>query len=145
MGIDRDLNGELDGDGPPFTRYGGWTGYWLTPGETSDPNIGGLTADGDRDGLPNLIEYALNLRPKFPDVGGAPTGQIIGGALSLTYTKILDSTDLDYSVYGSTNLQSWQPASVTNDVIADDGRQQTIRATLNNSPAKFLQLRVTKH
>ena len=145
MGIDRDLNGELDGDGPPFISYNGWTGYWLTPGETSDPNIGGLTADSDRDGLPNLLEYALNLRPKFPDVAGAPTGQINAGALSLVYTKILDSADLDYAVYESTNLQSWQPASVTNDVLADNGRQQTIRATPNNSTAKFLQLRVTKH
>jgi YVTN family beta-propeller protein len=145
MGIDRDLNGELDGDGPPFTNYNGWTSYWLTPGETSDPNIGGLTADSDRDGLPNLMEYALNLRPKFSDDEGAPVGQIIAGALSLTYTKILDSTDLDYAVYESTNLQSWQPASVTNEVLADDGRQQTIRATLSNSSAKFVQLRLAKH
>ena len=65
------------------------------------------------------------------------------GALSLTYTKILDSTDLDYAVYESTDLQSWQPASVTNEVLADDGRKQTIRATLTNAAAKFVQLRVT--
>jgi len=145
MGIDRDLNGELDGEGPPFISYNSWTGYWLTPGETSDPNIGGLTADSDRDGLPNLMEYALNLRPKFSDVIGTPTPQFSGNARSLVYTKILDSTDLDYAVYESTNLQSWQPASVTNEVLADDGRQQTIRATMTNSSAKFLQLRVTKH
>ena len=143
MGIDRDLNGELDGDGPPFISYNGWTGYWLTPGEISDPTIGGLTADSDQDGLPNLMEYALNLRPKFPDISGAPAGQLSAGALSLTYTKILDSTDLDYAVYESTDLQSWQPASVTNEVLADDGRKQTIRATLTNAAAKFVQLRVT--
>src|SRR4029079_11764846 len=116
------------------------TSYWLTPGETSDPDVGGFTADSDRDGLANLMEYALNLRPKFSDLGGVPVGQITAGALSLTYTKILDSTDLDYTIYESTNLQSWQPASVTNEVLADDARQQTIRATTNNSAAKFVRL-----
>ena len=145
MGIDRDLNGIFDGDGPPFTAYSDWTGYWLSPAEAADPNIGGFNADTDRDGIPNLLEYALNLRPKFPDVGGVPVGQLIAGTLSLTYTKILDSIDLDYAVYESTNLQSWQPASVTNEMLTDDGRKQTIRATTTNSAARFLQLRVTKH
>jgi hypothetical protein len=144
MGIDRDLNGVLDGDGPPFTSYSDWSGYWLTPAEVADPNIGAFTADGDSDGMPNLLEYALNLRPKFSDVNGLPVSRLISGALSLTYTKILDSADLDSAVYESTNLQSWQPASVTNEVLADDGRQQTIRAT-STSSAKFLRLGVTKH
>jgi len=145
MGLDRDLNGELDGDGPPFTSYNGWTAYWLTPAEAADPNVGGATADGDRDGLTNLLEYALNLRPKLSDIANAPVGQITTGVLSLTYVKILDSTDLDYAVFESSNLQSWQPAAVTNEVLADDGRQQTVRAKLNNPAAKFVQLRVTKH
>ncbi|MFL6514255.1 MAG: beta-propeller fold lactonase family protein [Chthoniobacterales bacterium] len=145
MGVDRDLNGELDGDGPPFTNYNAWTAYWLTPAEAADPNVGAVSADADRDGLTNLMEYALNLRPKFSDIGAGPVGQIGNGALSLTYTKILDAADIDYVVFESTDLQSWQPAAVTNEVLADNGRQQTIRAKLNNSAAKFVQLRVTKH
>ena len=72
MGIDRDLNGELDGDGRPFTSFSAWTSYWLTPTEAADPNIGGVNADSDRDGLTNLLEYALNLRPKVSDIGGFP-------------------------------------------------------------------------
>jgi hypothetical protein len=145
MGIDRDLNGELDGDGPPFISYNGWAGYWLTPAEVSDANIGGFTADSDGDGLTNLMEYALNLRPKFPDSSKSPIGRVNAGALSLTYTKVLDSSDIDYVVYESTNLQSWQPAAVTNEVLVDDGRQQTIQATSMNPAARFVQLRVTKH
>ena len=144
MGIDRDLNGERDWEGPPFTSYNGWTGYWLVPGEASDPNIGGLTADSDRDGLTNLIEYSLNLRPKSAAVNGVPVGQLDNGALCLKFTKILDSTDLNYAVYESTNLQGWQPGVVTNEILADDGRQQTIRAKANNSAVRFLRLQVTK-
>ncbi|HJT80089.1 MAG TPA: beta-propeller fold lactonase family protein, partial [Chthoniobacterales bacterium] len=97
MGVDRDLNGEKDGDGAPFTSYSAWTAYWLTPAESANPAIGGLAADSDGDGLTNQMEYAQNLRPKFSDASGAPSPQF-GGTLSLTFTKILDSTDLDYVV-----------------------------------------------
>jgi hypothetical protein len=148
MGIDRDLNGELDGDGPPFSNYSQWVSYWFTPAEANNPGISGATIDTDGDGISNLLEYALNLKPKLPQANSMPAAQLKDGAFTLTYTKILDATDIDYAIYQSTDLKTWQAATVTNEILTDDGRQQTIRASVpvsNATPAMFLQLRVTQH
>jgi len=146
MGIDRDLNGELDGDGPPFRTYAEWRAYWFTPPEVGDPTISGPLADIDRDGRPNALEYALNSNPKQAQGTGDYTVRIQDGALVLNYTKIIDATDLDYLVEASVDLVNWMPAKTTNEILADDGRLQTIAASvpLNGGP-KFLRLSVTLH
>ncbi|MDQ2659886.1 MAG: hypothetical protein M3Y03_05650, partial [Verrucomicrobiota bacterium] len=139
MGIDRDLDGELDGDGPPFSTYAQWASYWFTPTEAA---ISGALADGDDDGLTNLLEYALNSNPKKADGSGAVARQ--GNALVLNYRKIIGTTDLVYAVEQSADLMTWTPAQTTNQILADDGRLQMISAAVPIATgAKFLRLSVT--
>ena len=144
MGIDRDLNGELDADGPPFTAYAQWLNYWLTPAEAADPALSNPLADIDGDGLPNLLEYALNLNPKKPQSNGVPVFTVADGALVLTYTKIIDATDLAYAIDESSNLMTWTTAAPTNEILTNDGRIQIIKASVPiGTGPKFLRLRVT--
>jgi hypothetical protein len=41
-----------------------WRTSYFSPSELANPNISGDTAGPDGDGIPNLLEYALNGRPK---------------------------------------------------------------------------------
>src|SRR5205807_428621 len=94
MAIDRDLNGELDGDGPPFATYESWRSYWFTPSEAADPNISGPAVDIDGDGRPNLLEYALNVNPKKADAAAGLTSSAGAGFFALVFTKNLLATDI---------------------------------------------------
>ncbi len=146
MGIDRDLNGELDGDGPPFTSYAAWRAYWFTNEEVAYDNISGPAIDLDGDGLTNAMEYALNLNPKAAQVAATATAvaRLQENSLVLDYNQIIGATDLAYVVEASSDLIHWAPASSSNSILADDGRMQTIAAALpSSSGAKFLRLSVT--
>lgn len=112
----------------------------------NNPAISGDTIDNERDSLNNLLEYALNGAPLTfdlpPAVGTAP------GILSLTYRRNLAATDLDFIIEELTDLlQTWQPASVTEEIISDDGTTRVIKAKVPTStePAHFLRLKVTRH
>jgi len=145
MGIDRDLNGELDGDGPPFSTYAEWRAYWFTLAEVGNPAISGALADPEGDGRKNLLEYALNSNPKKAQASDAIAHRQ-GSSLVLNYTKIIGATDIDYVVEGSVDVTNWVPAKTTDEILADDGRLQTIGASVPiDAPAKFLRLSVTLH
>lgn len=146
MGIDRDLNGELDSDGPPFTTYSEWLNYWLAPAEVADPLFNAANADPDGDGLPNLLEYALNLDPKTSQPNAVPVAQIENGEVILTYTQLVGASEIEYAIYESPDLQTWSPSAPTNETLADDGRLQVIKARvpLAGATRKFLRLRVSE-
>ena len=144
MGIDRDLNGELDGDGPPFNTYAQWRTYWFTPAEAGNAAISGPLVDLEHDGRMNALEYALNSNPKKAESYSDFTVRIQGGSLVMNYTKIIAATDLDYLIQQSPDLLDWSPANATNEILADDGRLQIIGASIpTNAGAKFLRLSAT--
>lgn len=70
-----------------------------------------LTFDYDRDGIPNLMEYALGLNPTVANRAGLPVVILksYGGPLflSMTFTRSAVATDLTYIVEGSPDLTSW--------------------------------------
>ncbi len=49
------------------TTYGDWLGTFFTPSQLNDSAVTGTSADPDHDTLPNLLEFALNLNPRFSD------------------------------------------------------------------------------
>ena len=68
--------------------------------------------------------------------------------LSLIYTKVPSATDLIYAIQESTDFVHWLPVTPVNQVVADDGFSQTIKAQVPRSDAGtggklFLRLRVS--
>lgn len=77
----------------------------LTPGQ--EAVLWGAAADPDRDGLPNLLEYALNTLPREPASDVLKPG-FSAGRLTLTFPRNPLRTDLEYLVEGAAQLEgSW--------------------------------------
>lgn len=76
--------------------------------------------DGDGDGIPNLLEFALASDYTTPSISDLPTAKIetiqIGGVnrdyLTLTFRHRPGATDLNYIVEFSDNLSSWNANGV---------------------------------
>jgi hypothetical protein len=65
-------------------------------------------ADPDRDGIPNLMEYATGSYPTVP--GGSPTASaLVGDHLVLTFNRARDATDVIYRVLAGDDLPPTTP------------------------------------
>ena len=63
--------------------------------------IAGDTADPERDGLGNLLEYGLASDPNAATLAAAPQMSVLGGKLALTFTRNTAATDLTLTVVGA--------------------------------------------
>lgn len=93
--------------------------------------------DFDKDGLSNLVEYALNLNPT---VSSVPPGTFSGGLLSFTKgTEALANGDVTYEIEQSTTLTGWTV------VVANNPLQGSISYTLpTGQPKEFARLKITQ-
>ena len=113
--------------------------------DAGNPLIAGASVSPVKDGVSNLLKYALGLDPAAIASGGLPVMGLGGGALSLTYTKAIAATDVTYTVEWSADLVTWSPAGVTEQVLTDNGSIRQIRASvpIGSAKAKFIRLHVS--
>ena len=110
---------------PPATAYETWTANPAYTGvDLSNP-----AADADHDGLSNFMEFAFGLDPtKGASVN--PCTPLHGTQFS--YTRRANS-GLSYTVEYSTDLSTWNPASVSESAgAADSNGVQTVTVTVSN-------------
>jgi len=96
------------------------------------------SADGDDydgDGLPNLLEYALNMNPTVPGATGLPTFNA-----NREFNFLRARAELTYEVQSSTNLIQWSLLAINPGSVGED---VTVLFT-NNEPCGFLRLKVTR-
>ncbi len=99
---------------------------------TTDPLIVGPDADPDHDGRNNLLEWALLLDPKLPDVF-TPTFILNGGTIETTYTRRKVATgEASYQVVWSDALaDDWSAANVLTDPpVSLSTTGESVRSTL---------------
>ncbi len=127
-------------------NFASWLLDNFTPPEIANTALTGPNADFDRDGMPNLVEYALGLNPKTANPTGGPTLTLEGGNWTLTYTRPASRADVTYAVQFSTNLTNWSTTGVTHTLVATAGGVETWRATYPaaSAPNCFLRLMVTR-
>ncbi len=91
--------------------YAGWLDANFAPEEIADKTITGETADPNGDGVPNLLAYALGLKPaessreKMPKAGFMESGG--ERYLTLTYARPRDIDDVIYVPEVSSDLKTW--------------------------------------
>lgn len=129
----------------------------------TDPLIAGDLADPDRDGLANLVEYALGLNPLLPSSAHSPATLNISGTpyLSMTFARRSPPAEVTYSVESSDDLApvwnlgpSYSDLSDTTSTAfglehqrtGTDPLQITVRRTtpVTDSIRQFLRLRITR-
>jgi uncharacterized delta-60 repeat protein len=98
------------------TGFAAWIKANFQP---ADPTADQTAAsDPDRDGVPNMLEYAFGLNPKTPDRAGLPYAGLlsIDNQTYVTLTYLRSTTlpsDLVYEWTASADLKSWSSVNVT--------------------------------
>jgi len=108
--------------------------------------IAGDAADPDKDGIPNLMEYAFNGDPLSAGGSILPVFGREGNNLTLTYRQNDAATDITYTVEQTSDLGSWTTANPTVTVLSDDGSIKLVKASVPMGAVVklMLRLRVTR-
>lgn len=131
-----------------LTTLEAWRQDWFH--QTDSTGIAADLADPDKDGVPNLLEYAFGRQPNDPATRDNPLPQPIITAsqmvLSFNHPAYFDLTGYAPGIlYGAEVSSSMQPGSWT--PLPDTGTGSTHTFTLPISPATssrmFLRLKVT--
>ena len=134
------------------TARGAWRFQKFTSAQLASAALSGDDADPDGDGLPNLLEYALNLAPLAPD-GATPSAHpsatpvTLGSGepgLAFAYRRNRHAADLAYTIEVSTDLESWSTAApVSTTTSRADLLTDLVTARIASQGAgTFLRLRV---
>ena len=96
--------------------------------------------DFDKDGLPNLIEFAFGLNPKQDSAGLLPRPQRIGSDLRVSFSQPVGVSGITYGAEWSPSLLlgSWT-------AIADTGTppQHSFRVPIGGDTKLFMRMKVT--
>ena len=87
----------------PYTPTELWRRAWFGV-DWNNPAISGDAVDGDKDGLSNLLEYALGSDPNACDPRVAPQVATGEGKLQITFTRNAAASDLILSVLAADDL-----------------------------------------
>ncbi|HEX2854510.1 MAG TPA: immunoglobulin domain-containing protein [Opitutaceae bacterium] len=134
--------GSLDSDSVTLTvtqSYDAWTTFHGLP-----PAQAGFTADGDADGVVNLLEYYLGLNPTVSEPSGAPTGRIEGSEFVFRFNRSKTATGVVGVVKLSSDLLTWTTAVPAPVLESETGDLETYVLKLPmTSPRLFARLEVT--
>ncbi|MCF7733110.1 MAG: lamin tail domain-containing protein, partial [Akkermansiaceae bacterium] len=119
------------GTGTPGPSFASWaSSHGLTDG---------TSGDGDGDGVPNLIEYALGTDPSLANTGTPVRVTMAGGSLTICHDVNLDSPEAALGLEASSNLIDWTPVETT-PVALDGTRQLRCAVETGAGPRRFYRL-----
>ena len=89
--------------------WGKWRLDNFTLSELLDSSVSGDNADPDKDGIKNLLERAMYTDPREKNTTDALSAQLINGIFSLSFTRAIDTTNLNASIRleSSLDLYNW--------------------------------------
>lgn len=106
-------------------------------------------ADSDGDGIPNLVEYALDRNPNLNEPEAATVFGSDASVISLTYKQSKVPTDVTLVPEWSTNLDGsvpWQTSGITTTILSEDALWKSMKASViihSSEPKRFLRLKAT--
>ncbi|MGC6564926.1 MAG: CotH kinase family protein [Akkermansiaceae bacterium] len=148
--ISSEVGGSPAVDNPePFSNdYYLWNRLYFSAGELTDPAISGPAADGNGDGVDNLVSYALGLNPVANVSSGLPGVEVDGEVVSMTFDRLLMTPDITLSVRVSEDLKNWTTeADLVSSIPNGDGTARvTFQSPIPRSSgnAQFLRIQVSR-
>ena len=124
-------------------NFEGWRRAYFSGAELDDPAISGPAGDADRDGLSNLLAYALGRGPRAAHQSPPLTATTDDSVWTFRYQRPAGLPGVAYGWEISTDSQSWTPE--TGEVESSDGSTETLRLTVPAGPSHLLvRLRVSQ-
>ncbi len=129
-----------------------WQSLYFSPAEIAAPTTAGPLADPDSDGISNLLEFALNLDPTFPEPatmtpltglrGLSVVGkQVISGEERVTIEFVRRTAGATYQPQFSSDLHTWIPAAAET-VVPINPRWERVTAAAADPAQRFARLKV---
>jgi N-acetylneuraminic acid mutarotase len=136
------------------TPWAQWLLTKFTSQQLTNAAVSGPSADPDGDGLPNMVEYALNREPLSSNrVARSVAGIeriLTSNFLTLTYTGNVAAIDVQFTANISSNLTTWSsgtnfvtgpiPVATNAGMVTEKFRANTPVALV---PRQFMQFNVT--
>ena len=126
-----------------------WLRANFSPAELADTTISGDAADPDRDGLANLMEYALGLAPKSANANPFSPA-VTNGSFQITFPQSKSATNVSLAVEWSPDLKHWFSGAAyvlpISAIDQDSNRLVTLQAgaLVVTNATGFFRVRVTK-
>lgn len=131
--------------------YADWQQVHFTTEELNDAESSGDLADPDRDGVYNLLEYALDGNPREASREILPRTNLeetpAGLQLVLTFSRSAAVADLHYLVLTSSDLVNWSSVPADFWQVESDGETETVtvREPVSENKGRFLRLQVERN
>ncbi len=117
---------------------------WATAAGLGGPQAG-AAYDADRDGVPNLLEFALGRRPATSESTSPLILTLENGSLVARHTRLRNATGVTLFLQSSPDLVNWITVTTSPAVESTAGLLDTMRLTLPADAARyFLRLQVTQ-
>ncbi len=135
------------GEGPP-NAYDAWRASKFAPEDVIDDLISGPLADPDRDGISNLLEFALGGNPWIPRDAFAPelVSAESGAGPGLRFFRARDASGaVRYEVQASVDLNVWETvwSSLDHPYSSYDDTERVTVVDDRAGARRFLRLRVS--
>jgi mannan endo-1,4-beta-mannosidase len=118
--------------------------------DATNPEIAGPTADPDRDGLANLMEYVTRRDPRVPETAAPLVVSVVAGGLQLQFQRRKTFTDAQLFLQASPALDApaWtdsDPATLNPTIVSLDAQTERWSVTVPFDDArKFYRLRAVR-
>ena len=149
----------------PAEDFAAWRSAYFTPDQIADAATSGPNADPDGDGVTNLLEFAFNLDPTFPEpvtmtagtgLRGLPLVRLETAAnserrLTVEFVRRTagSGAGLTYAVQFTSDLTGGWQTGGTESVTAINGRWERVKVTDpvaagRAAPTRFARVRVSQ-